>query len=106
MAVSVSVLILSGTVAGAATIANRDDKEQMLTIVEGETKTDKTLKPMEVLEKVCLKGCIVRLNGGGDDDDYQLEADDVVSIEDGYLYYDAPDLPAPAQPGTAAPKKE
>ena len=93
-----AALVLSGISASAATISNRDDKEQKLTIIEGEAKVDQTLKPLQVLEKVCLKGCIVRLNDS-DDDEYQLESEDVVSIEDGYLYHDATDAP----PGTAPP---
>ena len=68
LALFTAALILSGTSASAATISNRDDKEQKLTIIEGEAKADQTLKPQQVLEKVCLKGCIIRLNDSEDDE--------------------------------------
>ena len=93
-----AALVLSGISASAATISNRDDKEQKLTIIEGEAKADQTLKPQQVLEKVCLKGCIVRLNDS-DDDEYQIDPEDMVSIEDGYLYHDSPDAPPEKMPG-------
>lgn len=99
--VTTAALVLSGTFASAATISNRDDKEQKLTIIEGEAKADQILKPQQVLEKVCLKGCIVRLNDS-EDDEYQLDPEDIVSIEDGYLYHDSPDAP-PAPPPAVAP---
>ena len=105
-AVCTAALIFSGIAAEAATISNRDDKEQKLTIIEGETKSDQTLKPQQVLEKVCLKGCVVRLNDS-DDDEYQIDPEDIVSIEDGYLYHDSPDAPADKAPvdQPAAPKQ-
>ena len=107
MAVSLAVLVFSGAVGSAATISNRDDKDQTIAITEGDATTKQVLKPKQVLEKICLKGCVVRLNDG-DDDEYDIEAGDIVSIEDGYLYYDAPDAPtgtapAPAQPPAKAP---
>jgi hypothetical protein len=107
LAVCFAALILSGTPSSAATVSNRDDKEHKLTIIEGEAKSEQALKPQQVLEKVCLKSCIVRLNDS-EDDEYQLDPEDIVSIEDGYLYHDAPEAPAaPApgvQPNTPAPK--
>jgi hypothetical protein len=96
-----AALVLSGISASAATISNRDDKEQKLTIIEGETTVEQRLAPQQVLEKVCLKGCIVRLNDS-DDDEYQIDPEDMVSIEDGYLYHDSPDAPAEKMPGDQA----
>lgn len=105
-AVCTAALVFSGMAVQAATISNRDDKEQKLTIIEGETRADHTLNPQQVLEKVCLKGCVIRLNDS-DDDEYQIDPEDVVSIEDGYLYHDSPDAPADKppvdQPAPASP---
>ena len=84
-----AVLVFSGAGAVAATISNHDEQDHKLTIIEGEAKADRVLKPKETLEKICPKGCIVQLNGE-EDDEYELEADDVVSIEEGYMYYDTP----------------
>jgi hypothetical protein len=93
--------------AGAVSVTNRDDKEQKIQIVEGEVKKDHTLKPTAVLDGVCLKGCVIRLNDN-DSDEYELDGTEVVTIEDGYLYYDGPDAPPPGAPapadGKPAPK--
>ena len=77
-------------------ITNRDDKDHKLTIVEGEARTDHVLKPTQVLEGICDKGCVIRLNDS-DNDEYELEGTEVVSIEEGYLYYDGPEGPAEGQ---------
>lgn len=98
-----AVLIFPGASGYAATISNRDDAEQKIIIIEGDKHAEIALKPQQVLEKVCLKGCVIQLNGS-DDDEYQIEAEDVVSIEDGTLYYDAPEAPKDApKDGAAAP---
>jgi hypothetical protein len=102
LALGLTALILSGVAASAASLSNRDDKEHKVTIIEGDAKRDEVLKPQQIVDKICLKGCVLRLNDS-EDDEYQLEGDDLVSIEDGYLYHDAPDAqPAPA-PGAAPP---
>lgn len=92
--------------AGAVSITNRDDHDQKITIVEGAQSKDQVLKPQGVVEGICSKGCVVRLNDS-EDDEYELEGNEIVSIEDGYLYYDGPDASsesAPAEKG-AEPKK-
>jgi hypothetical protein len=105
-AATVAATVLTGA-AHAVSVTNRDEKEQKIQIVEGEIKKDHTLKPAAVLDGVCLKGCVIRLNDN-DNDEYELDGTEVVTIEDGYLYYDGPDAPpappaaAPA-PGAAAP---
>jgi hypothetical protein len=91
-------LLLSSTAAHAVSITNRDDQDHKVMIVEGDTKTEHVLKPLQVLNGVCAKGCTVHLDGD-EEEEYQLEADDVVSIEEGSLYYDnAPDTPAGPAP--------
>lgn len=81
----------------AISVTNRDDKDHKLTIIEGEAKVDHTLKPTAILEGICLKGCVIRLNDS-ENDEYELEGTEVVSVEDGYLYYDGPDAPSDAAP--------
>ena len=101
-------LFFTAAAADAITVTNRDDKEHKLTVIEGEVKTDHSLKANAALENICMKGCVVRLNDS-DNDEYELEGTEVVSIEDGYLYYDGPDTPAdqpPAAPPGAAPKPQ
>ena len=98
--VGVIWLLSSSTAAHAVSITNRDDNDHKVTIIEGDTKADHMLKPSQVLTGVCAKGCTVRLNDD-EEDEYQLEANDVVSIEEGSLYYDNPDTPAAPAPATA-----
>jgi len=90
-----AILFFSGS-AFAVSITNRDDHDQKLTIIEGGASRDQVLKPEVRLDSICLKGCVIRLNDS-EDDEYELEGNETVSIEDGYLYYDGPD--APADPG-------
>jgi hypothetical protein len=98
-----AALLTSSIAADAASITNRDDQEQKITITEGEaTTTEHTLKPAQVLDNVCMKGCIIRFNGS-EDDEYEVEGTDVVSIEEGFLYYDGPDEPQAPASGPATP---
>ena len=84
---SFAAVLLSGTTAGAVSVTNRDDRDHKITIIEGEAKVEHVLKAAEVKEGLCPKGCVLRLNDN-DDEEYELEAKDVVTIEDGYLYYE------------------
>lgn len=95
---TLALLFASSLAADAkVSITNRDTKDHKITIViEGQGNQDQVLKPEQVVEQVCDKGCILRLNDS-EDDEYQLEMNDIVSIEDGYLYYDNdPSADAPA----------
>ena len=94
----------SGLAMAAVSMVNRDDKDHKLTVIEdgGAKSTDHVLKPSQLLEGVCANGCVVRLNDS-EEDEYQLEAGDKVSIEEGYLYYEEPEsAPAGSEAGTAS----
>ena len=97
------VLALLGFTAPALSISvtNRDDKDHKLTIIEGDAKADHVLKPSASLDGICLKGCVIRLSDN-ENDEYELEGTEIVSIEDGYLYYDGPDSGAEMAPGSKA----
>lgn len=110
------VVLIAGSALAAVSVTNRDDKDHKLTVIEdeGAKKTDHMLKPNQVLEGVCAQGCVIRMNDS-DEDEYELEGTEVVSIEEGYLYYDGPegeqtntgsDKPAGAPPGQAPPAKK
>ncbi len=92
-------LLSSSTAAHAVSITNRDDQDHKVTIVEGDTRTEHVLKPAQVLNGICAKGCTVHLDDD-EEEEYQLESDDVVSIEEGSLYYDTPETPAGPAPAT------
>ncbi len=103
------VLMLALTQSGAAlvlSIINRDDHDHKVTIVEGSKSRDHILKPKAKIDSECTKGCIVRMNDSVEDE-YELEGNEVVFIEDGNLYYDGPEAPAdpPAGDGRAGNSK-
>lgn len=74
----------------AASVTNRDEKDHKVTIMEGDARQEHTLKPAASLQGICRKGCIIRLDDS-ENDDYELDGSEIVSIEDGYLYYDGPE---------------
>ena len=81
--------LLMTSAASAATITNRGDKEVKLTITEGSSRQDEVLPSGKVVDGVCQKGCIIRLNDNANDE-YELEGSESVSVEGGFLYYDSP----------------
>lgn len=95
-----ALLSISGSV--AATLTNRDDKDHKVTIMEGSSRQEHALKPAATLQGICRKGCIIRLNDS-DRDDYDLNGSEIVSIEDGSLYYDGPDQTAEQGQGDVQP---
>jgi len=96
VAVALSVALVSNPSAFASSITNRDGSDHKVRVIEGNAAADHVLQPSATLEGVCNSGCVVRLDDNPKDE-YQLQGSDVVSIEDGYLYYDGP-------PATAVPK--
>jgi hypothetical protein len=105
--------IVIGLLAGAATahaasITNRDESDHTVTIIEGDAKADHVLRPSQTLSDVCLKGCIIRM-GRSEDDAYRLSGGDVVSIEDGSVFYDTPastTAPAPSSASSRRPARK
>ncbi|MBA2125255.1 hypothetical protein DLM45_03330 [Hyphomicrobium methylovorum] len=93
--------LLTTSVAAAATISNRGDKEIKLTITEGSSRKDEVLPPGKVIDGVCRKGCIIRLNDSSKDE-YELEGSESVSVEEGFLYYDQPDNRVAPRPGSGS----
>ncbi len=106
LAVVLSAALALSNAALALSLINRDDRDHKVTIVEGPRSTDHVLKPNAKIDSECAKGCIVRLNDS-DEDEYELEGNEVVFIEDGNLYYDGPDALAdpPAGNGEAGDSK-
>ncbi len=86
--------------ASAATITNRGDQEISLKVVEGSNQQQLVLSGGKVVEGVCQQGCIIRLNDSGSGE-YELRGSDIVSVEEGFLYYDDADAKgAPSSGGT------
>lgn len=102
-AVGLGVAVLFAAPAEALSITNRDDRIHRITIVEGESRTDHSLAPAATLADVCAEGCVIRLNDS-DDDEYELEGPEIVSIEEGHLFYDGTDgSPEPPSAGDGVP---
>jgi hypothetical protein len=87
--------------ASAATITNRSDKEIKLTITEGSSRQDEVLPTGKVIDGVCQKGCIIRLNDNAKDE-YELEGSESVSVEGGFLYYDSHESEVAPSGGSAS----
>ena len=76
-------------------------------IIEGDAQNYHVVKPNAVLEGICQKGCLIRLDNS-EEDPYELKGSEVTSIEEGQLYDDeleAPDVPdvgagPPSQPSS------
>lgn len=95
---SVAAAAFGAEAAAAASLTNRDDRQHKVTVVEDERSQDHTLAPSAVLEDFCPDGCVIRLNDS-EDDEYELEGDETVSIEEGFVYYDDPEIPEQPAPG-------
>lgn len=96
--------LLSADLASAISLTNRDVRDHKISVLEAGSKVDHPLAPGASLEKICLKGCIVRLNDS-ENDEYELEGDEVVSIEEGYLYYDGPEASS-GGPESSSPQQK
>ncbi len=102
---ALAVVALSfADIACAISLTNRDTRDHKISVMEGSAKVDHPLARGATLDKVCLKGCTVRLNDS-ENDEYELEGDEVVSIEEGYLYYDGPEAAGEGPVGGPAQQK-
>jgi hypothetical protein len=96
VAASLIVALIFCPAAYTASLTNRDSRDYKVTVVEGKTAEAHVLRPSAALGRICVKGCVIRLNDS-ETNEYELKGSEVVSIEDGYLYYDGP-------PASAVPK--
>lgn len=78
-------LVFSAVSAHAVTISNADARAHKLEIVEGTNRRTVEIAPNQRIENLCAARCQVTVVG--DPDPYELEAADVVQIEDGQLYF-------------------
>ncbi len=93
--------LLMTSAASAATISNRGDNEVKLTITEGSSRQDEVLPIGKVVDGVCQKGCIIRLNDNTNGE-YELEGSESVSVEEGFLYYDSSEHEVAPPAGSAS----
>jgi long-subunit acyl-CoA synthetase (AMP-forming) len=105
MAAGAIAVLLMTSAASAATIANRGDKEVKLTITEDASVKDEVLPVGKVVDGVCQKSCIIRLNDSVNDE-YELDGSESVSVERGFLYYDSPANGGAPPVGSASGQQE
>jgi hypothetical protein len=80
-------LALGPSAASAISLTNRDTADRKLTIVEGDTQNERTIRAGEKLE-LCEKACVIRMPDG---EDYEFDGPEIVSLEEGLLFLDAPE---------------
>jgi len=82
----------------AVSVKNLDDADQKVVVIEGSSTQDLTVKPGATLDGICLKGCLIKLNAGTDDP-YELEGNEVTTIEKGQLWGEDQEPPIPSLEG-------
>ncbi len=80
-------LALVPAAASAISLTNRDTADRKLIVIEGDTQTERMIRAGEKLE-LCAKSCVIRLPDG---EDYEFDGPEIVSLEDGLLFLDAPE---------------
>jgi len=105
LAVSLVTTLLISSAVHAATVTNRDGRDHKVTIVEGDAQNYHVVKPNAVLEGICQKGCLIRLDDS-EEDPYELKGSEVTSIEEGQLYDDELEAPAVPDVGNTGPPSQ
>lgn len=87
---AVAMVMASWASAGAlaASVTNNEAEARQFTLIEDGQQNQMTLKPGERIDNVCLRGCILRLDGVEDGQYVLVDGTEIVSIEEGVLYYD------------------
>jgi hypothetical protein len=98
LAALTAVLTVFTTAALAVTVKNLDETEHKIAVVEGSSTQDLSIKPGGSLEGICIKGCLIKLNGNADDP-YELEGSEVTTIEKGQLWGEDQEPPVPSGDG-------
>ena len=106
LAITVMTGLVGTTLVGnacASALANADPVARGITIINGAVRQTQRVEPGALIQKLCLDGCIVRI----DDDpkrDFVLEGRERVTIEDGLLYYDG-EVAAEVTTNNGAPRR-
>ncbi|MDX2287872.1 MAG: hypothetical protein NW217_03510 [Hyphomicrobiaceae bacterium] len=92
-AVSAAAALLPLEPLMAAVLANSGEQPQEVIVIEGAERTPLNVKPGERITGLCLKGCIVSLVGIEDGDYVLAEGNEIVSVENGLMFYDGAEPP-------------
>lgn len=92
-----SALLMTTTHATALQLVNLDSDSHKLVITEKDVTHEREVKPSEVLDNICMKGCTIKMADG---EEYEFEGNEVVSIEEGLMFLDQPTDSVISGPGT------
>lgn len=101
IAVAASMLLCSS--AQATTIINRDSAAHNLRIVEGDQERIVNAEPSQQFDDLCASSCSLYFDD--DPEAYEIAAGDIVSIEDGQLFFEDPST-QPDMPAGEAPERQ
>lgn len=88
VAMMAAILVLAMPAAPrAATIVNKDKHAHPLTLIERKGVRVQQIEPGAKLDGICVNGCVVRV-GKDENAEFQLAGDEMVSIENGVIYFD------------------
>ncbi len=86
------LMALAPLTASALTVKNLDPEDRKITIKENEKKTERVLKPSEVMTDACAAACEIETVDG---DSYDFDGNEFVTIEEGLLFIGEQENPAP-----------
>lgn len=92
--------LLATSQANAMQLTNRDTADYKLVLTERDTTQEMIVKPSEILDSICLKGCTIKMPDG---EEYEFDGNEVVSIEEGLMFLDDPSDSGPADVGSGTP---
>ncbi len=84
--------VLLPVAASALTVKNLDPEDRKIIIKENDKKTERVLKPSEVMSDVCMAACEIETADG---DTYDFDGNEYVTIEEGLLFIGEQENAAP-----------
>ena len=93
--------LLATNQAAAVTVTNNDQRAYQVEVIVKSSRRQHELATGSSMTDFCKTGCVLRLDGNPDND-YALEGNERVSIEDGLVYYDGEEVPPKSEAGEPA----
>lgn len=79
--------LLTASQASALQLTNRDTADHKLVVTEKDTTQELIVKPSQVVDDICEKGCTIKMSDG---EEYEFDGNEIVSIEEGLMFLDEP----------------
>jgi hypothetical protein len=77
--------LFAASQAAAMQLTNRDASDHKLVVTEDGASKDMIVKPSQVLQDICAKGCTIKMSDG---EEYEFDGTEIVSIEEGLMFLD------------------